>query len=91
MIAQQTPIYSPQEQANLRLEICKKCTFSACNGNQTNKCNVDEMICTQDNNQLVILKTQNMNSVCPMKFWDLTNATKTTYAPSPGKGCGCGK
>lgn len=91
MIQQQTPVYSPQQQQELRREICAKCIYSACNNNQTDKCSIDSMVCTQDNNKLIIVKTQNMNETCPMSFWDLTNATRLTYKPSAGKGCGCGK
>lgn len=78
-------------QENMKLNICSACIYSACNGNQSNKCNVNEMTCTQDNNQLVIAKANNVNETCPMSFWDITKSTHTSHAQSSGKSCGCGR
>lgn len=87
MATQIVPIYSQEEQRALRFKTCQSCTLSACNGNQSNKCNVDSLVCTLDN-QNIRIKAFNLSNKCARGFWDNTNATKSVYvAPS----CGCGK
>lgn len=93
---QQVSRYTPVQIKNLRLNTCRNCIYSACNdnGNLSNKCNIDTLVCTKDknllgNNKSVVSKANNLNDTCPMGYWDFTNATKTVYIKSSGcKTCG---
>lgn len=89
METQVVPVYSQEEQRRIRLDICKLCPASACNSNFANKCQINDLVCTKDNNKLVVIKSQNLTEKCPLNSWDMALKTKTIIVPS--KGCGCGK
>lgn len=84
-----TDAYTFEEKKKMRLDICKQCIFISCNGNNTNKCDINAMICTKDNENIII-KTNDATSTCKMDYWSLSNKTLDGYVPS-GKGCGCGR
>lgn len=81
---------SSNQQAS-RIEICKQCIFVACDFSKINKCDINTLVCTKDNNKNIIEKTSNPAETCPMGFWEIANATHTTHVQSSGKSCGCGK
>lgn len=83
---QNVPVYSQEEQKSIRLSTCKGCILAKCNGNESNKCNINSLVCTLDN-QLIVQKANNVNSVCKKGYWDSTNATKQIKVTT---GCGCG-
>lgn len=80
------PIYSQEQQRQIRLDTCTKCILAKCNGNESNKCNINSLVCSLDN-QSIITKTNNLSSVCKKGYWDTTNATKKIQVST---GCGCG-
>lgn len=88
MGTQIVPVYSQEEQRILRLNTCKGCIYSQCNGNSSNKCNIDSLVCSIDNKGIVV-KSNNLSNKCAKGYWDNTNMTKSVFVPN--KGCGCGK
>lgn len=84
-----TPFFTDEQKREMRLNICKLCIFSHCNGNQANKCEVDSLVCGKDNDKNIIAKTSNVSEACPMDFWSQTNGETISWPTRSG--CGCGK
>lgn len=82
-----SPIYSQEEQRVLRLNTCSKCIYAKCNGNESNKCNLDSLVCTLDG-QGIKVKSNNLSNNCKKGYWDNTNETKRVQVVTPGCGCG---
>lgn len=87
MPKQEVPVYSQEEKRKIRLNVCKLCPFSQCNGNESNKCNVKDLVCVKDNDKNIVMKTSDLKEKCPLDKWNISNATKFIEV----KGCGCGK
>lgn len=83
-----TDVYTDEQKRAMRLNVCKQCVFISCNGNNSNKCSIETMICTKTAiNERVVEKSANLASKCPMDYWTLTNKTLDNYIPKPGCGC----
>lgn len=80
--------FSDEQIRQMRLNTCKMCTFSACNGNQSNKCNIDTLTCTRTGENIIV-KTNDIAQTCPLKYWVYTNAKIPVFV-RPNSGCGCG-
>lgn len=86
MPKQIVPTYSQEEKRAFRLQTCARCIFAKCDGNESNKCNIDTLKCTLDDS-LIRVKANNLNNTCAKHFWDATNQTQIIDVP---KSCGCG-
>lgn len=81
-------VYSDDQIRQLRLKICERCIYSSCNGNLSNKCNINELVCTRDNNISILNKTSNISNTCPLQYWAFTNSKRPIAFRSYGCGCG---
>lgn len=85
--------YTPEQIENLKLITCRNCIHSKCGSENVNKCSLDDLRCSI-NDQSIRLLSSNPNSSCPKNYFSFLNTEK--FKPgfkileTMGGGCGCG-